>query len=184
MLVVDDANRAAALARLGIDAPANPVLALCPGAEYGPAKRWPAAYFAEVAKDRLDQGWDVWLFGSHKDQAVAAEIQQLLGGRCIDLSGRTQLGEAIDLMSLAAVVVSNDSGLMHVAAALGRNLVALYGSSDPGFTPPLNDNARILRLGLSCSPCFQRECPLGHLKCLRDLDPSQVLQAMASFQTP
>jgi len=180
-LVIDTQARARALERLGIAAPEGPVLALCPGAEYGPAKRWPAAHFADVARAKLAQGWAVWLFGSDKDRAVAAEIQQALDGRGIDLTGKTQLGEAIDLMSLAEVVISNDSGLMHVAAALGRNLVALYGSSDPGFTPPLNANARVLTLNLECSPCFQRECPLGHLKCLRDLDPGTVLRAISTF---
>ena len=156
------------------------ILVLCPGAEYGPAKRWPEEYYAEVARHWLNKGGQVWLFGSNKDQPVSAEINNLTEGRCVDLAGRTSLAEAIDLMSLADHVVSNDSGLMHVAASLGRSLVAIYGSSDPGFTPPLNDGAKVLRLGLECSPCFKRECPLGHLKCLKDLLPAQVIALLGT----
>lgn len=154
------------------------ILALCPGAEYGPSKQWPARYYAEVAKYWLQQGRPVWLLGSVKDQAIAAEINQLNNGGCIDLSGRTTLAEAIDLLSLVEVVVSNDSGLMHVAAALDKPVIALYGSSDPSFTPPLHPQAKILRLGLDCSPCFKRVCPLQHQNCLNHLMPEKVLQAL------
>jgi heptosyltransferase-2 len=126
----------------------------------------------------LARGWQVWLFGSEKDVPVTAHINRLTQHRCHDLSGKTSLGEAIDLMSLVSSVVSNDSGLMHVAAALNLPLVALYGSSDPSHTPPMSDRARILSLNLSCSPCFQRECPLGHLNCLNNLKPEQVLEVL------
>ncbi len=152
----------------------RPVLALCPGAEFGSAKRWPAARFAELARRMVERDWDVWLFGSHKDQEVCAEVAVQAGAHCTDLSGRTSLAQAVDLLSLADAVVSNDSGLMHVAAALDRPLVALYGSSDPGFTPPLNLRHRIVRLGLDCSPCFKRECPLGHTHCLTEMSVGQV----------
>ena len=165
---------AKALGRLSLEAPGGPLLALCPGAEYGPAKRWPAEYFAQIARSRLRQGWQVWLFGSARDNEAAATVEDLAGEGCVNLTGRTELGEAVDLLSLASAVVSNDSGLMHVAAALSRPVVALYGSSDPGFTPPLTEKAEILSLGLSCSPCFQRTCPLGHLNCLRQLPPARV----------
>ncbi len=170
----------AVLARLGREPPRSPVLALCPGAEYGPAKRWPAEYFAEVARRKLDHGFEVWLFGSDKDAPVTASINRATQGRCLDLAGRTALGEAIDLLSLAAAVVSNDSGLMHVAAALDRPLAAIYGSSDPGHTPPMSARARVLYLGIECSPCFERECPLKHLRCLRDISPQQVLDSLAA----
>ena len=153
-----------------------PVLVLCPGAEYGPAKRWPQAHFAAVAGHYLAQGWQVWLLGSARDAPVTAVIAAQAPG-AVNLAGRTDLGAACDLIAAADLVVSNDSGLMHVAAAFDRPLVAVYGSSDPGFTPPLSDRARVLTLGLSCSPCFERECPLGHLKCLKDLAPAQVLAA-------
>ena len=177
-LVVQPPDINAALARLGIAAPVRPILALCAGAEYGPAKRWPADYFADVARARLAQGWDVWLFGSDRDAPITQEIDRLTDRRCLDLAGRTTLGEAIDLLSLAAAVVSNDSGLMHIAAALGRPLVAVYGSSDPSYTPPLGTSAEIIYLGLSCSPCFERECPLGHLRCLYDIEPERALAAL------
>lgn len=174
----DRANLLRALQALSHPMPQGPVLALCPGAEYGPAKRWPAEHYAAVAVARLAQGWEVWLFGSEKDRPVTTAVQAASGGRCLDLAGRTTLGEAIDLLSLATVVVSNDSGLMHVAAALARPLVAIYGSSDPRHTPPMNAQSRVLTLGLTCSPCFKRECPLGHLRCLKDITPAQVLEAL------
>lgn len=160
----------------------KPVLALCPGAEYGPAKRWPVEHFAELARQVISQGWQVWLLGSEKDKAVAEQIAQIAGAGCRNFAGVTTLGQAVDLLSLANHVVSNDSGLMHVAAALGKPLVALYGSSDPGFTPPLNADARILNQQLACSPCFKRECPLGHTQCLSGISPEQVLDALGIEQ--
>jgi len=168
---------AAVFARFGLD-PVRPAVALCVGAEYGPAKRWPAAHFAELARRLAAEGMGTWLLGSPNDAAVAAEIEALAPGAAVNLAGRTQLAEAIDLIAGAAAVVSNDSGLMHVAAALGRPLVALYGSSSPAYTPPLSDTAAVLSLGLSCSPCFERVCPLGHFKCLNDLAPERVLAAL------
>lgn len=160
----------------------NKILGLCPGAEYGPAKCWPAEHYAAVAREKLKQGWDVWLFGSGNDQVITGKINLATRNGCKNLSGRTSLAEAVNLLSLCDSVVSNDSGLMHVAAALDRNLVAIYGSSDPGFTPPMNKHARILSLSLECSPCFKRQCPLGHTRCLQDLSPQQVLTELDSFQ--
>ena len=157
---------------------AKPVLALCPGAEYGPAKRWPVEHFAQLAQQVISQGWQVWLLGSDKDKSVAEQIAQSAGDGCRNFAGLTSLGQAVDLLSLADHVVSNDSGLMHVAAALDKPLVALYGSSDPGFTPPLSAAAKILNQQLSCSPCFKRECPLGHTQCLTGISPEQVMGAL------
>ncbi len=173
-----DANQAAvSLDKFGLSTD-KPVLALCPGAEYGPAKRWPETHYAEVARNHMDKGGAVWLFGAEKDHAIGEHINRLADHSCVNLAGRTSLGEAIDLLALADAVVSNDSGLMHVAAALDKKLVAIYGSSDPGFTPPLNPQAHVVSLGLSCSPCFQRECPLEHLDCLNNLSPQQVITAL------
>lgn len=168
------AQQLAARAALGLPADAAPVV-FCPGAEYGPAKRWPAHHFATLAQ-RLDA--PVWIVGSAKDAPVGAEIARLAAGAALNLCGRTDLEQAIDIIAGARAVVSNDSGLMHVAAALNRPLVALYGSSSPAYTPPLSPRATILSLGLDCSPCFKRECPLGHLRCLEDLAPEQVIAAM------
>jgi len=163
--------------------PSAKILVLCPGAEYGPAKRWPANYYAEVARHKIDQGWQVWLFGSDKDKEVAEQINRAASGFCTDFTGKTSLAEAIDLMSLANTVVSNDSGLMHVAAALDKKLIAIYGSSDPGFTPPLNEKAHVISLNLDCAPCFKRDCPLGHTKCLTGITPDQVLEFITVTQS-
>ncbi len=176
-LEVDDAARRATAARHGIDL-ARPVAVFAPGAEYGPAKRWPPHHFAELAKTLAARGYQVWLMGSQKDSAITAEIQALSGDLCRDFAGRTSLDEAIELMSFAARVVTNDSGLMHIAAALDRPTAAIFGSSSPAFTPPLSAHARIISLKLECSPCFQRECPLGHTNCLVTLEPARVLEAL------
>jgi heptosyltransferase-2 len=154
------------------------ILALCPGAEYGPAKRWPIEHFANLAQQKQQQGWQVWLLGSDKDKAVAEQINRLSGEVCENFAGNTSLAEAVDLLSLVDVVVSNDSGLMHVAAALDKKLIALYGSSDPNFTPPLHADAKIVNLNLPCSPCFKRECPLGHTECLAKIEPASVMAAI------
>jgi len=177
-LMIDDAQRRSIAQKFGLHADAQPILALCPGAEYGPAKRWPAEYFAAVARAKHAQGWQVWLFGSQKDKEITDRVVDLAGVECSNLAGKTELTEAIDLLSLASVVVSNDSGLMHIAAAVDRKVIAIYGSSDPTFTPPMTPHAEILRLGIECSPCFKRECPLGHLRCLRDLKPERVLRVV------
>lgn len=158
--------------------PDAPLLVLCPGAEYGPAKRWPPSHFAAVARRKVGEGWTVWIVGSEKDRAIGESIKDDVdSAQCINLAGRTKLDQAIDLLSLATTVISNDSGLMHIAAALKRSLIAVYGSSDPGFTPPLSANAKVVRLGLTCSPCFKRECPYGHYKCLQEIRPEHVLAA-------
>lgn len=154
-----------------------------PGAEFGPAKRWPAIHFTELAR-LLDR--PVVLLGSAKEAPLCDEIAQPVSGKCVNLAGKTSLNEAFALIAGAHAVVSNDSGLMHVAAAFGVPQVALFGSSSPLHTPPLNDKAQVLWLKndpgyqppLDCSPCFQRECPLGHTRCLVDLAPERVLAAL------
>lgn len=152
-------------------------LALCPGAEYGPAKQWPAEHFAQLARRMAERGHSIWLIGSPKDRDMAAAIAEL-APPARNLCGRTTLRQAIDLLAAARLVVTNDSGLMHVAAALDRPMVALFGSSSPRYTPPLSPKARVLWLELECSPCFRRECPLGHFRCMRELSADHVVAAI------
>jgi heptosyltransferase-2 len=159
----------------------NPVLVLCPGAEFGPAKRWPEESYAEVANAKLHEGWDVWVLGSTKDIPVTEKIIQMTNGKCINLTGNTSLQDAIDLLALATAVVSNDSGLMHIAAAVKKPVVALYGPTTATHTPPLNKQAIVLQTNLKCQPCKQRVCPLQHHRCMRDLDAARVLQAIDEF---
>lgn len=179
-LVTNAQSRQQTASRLQLDT-SRPVVAFCPGAEYGPAKRWPARHFAELAKRFDAAGFAVWLFGSGKDKEIGEQIAQLAAGKAINLCGSTGLEEAIDLMGLARLAVCNDSGLMHVAAALGKPLVALYGSSSPDFTPPLSEQAAVVSLNLDCSPCFERNCPYQHTNCLEQLEPDLAWQAAQRF---
>ena len=178
-LVSKKNNALESLKRLGLTEPSSKILGLCPGAEYGEAKRWPAEYYADVANEVLKKGWQVWLFGSDKDMPVTMKINQLTQNQCLDLGGKTKLGDAIDLMALCETVISNDSGLMHIAAALNKKLIAIFGSSDPAHTPPMSTDAVIEYLALECSPCFKRECPLtgdAHLRCLNNIKPQPLVQ--------
>ena len=177
-LLANSTNAKTVLEALGIALSNNKVLGLCPGAEYGEAKRWPTSHYAEVANAALDRGWQVLLFGSDKDIPVTQEINAMSKSRCSDLGGKTKLGDAIDIMSLCDIVISNDSGLMHIAAALDKKLIAIFGSSNPHHTPPMHPDAVIEYLGLDCSPCFKRECPLGHLNCLNNIQPMTVIKRL------
>lgn len=155
--------------------PATTPVIFCPGAEYGPAKRWPIHHFADLAQRLGTPSEPVWLLGSAGDVEIGTEIVRRSKGCALNLCGRTSLEQAIDLIATARLVVSNDSGLMHIAAALERPLLALYGSSSPVYTPPLSAHAKIVSLNVECSPCFQRQCPLGHFKCLEGMTPDFVL---------
>ncbi len=171
-LAIDLAQRQQTLAKFSLTSDQK-IIVLCPGAAYGPAKRWPERHFAEFALEKIQQGFQIWLLGGKGDRPQVDAIMQATQQQCHDLTA-TSLTEAIDLMSLADLVVSNDSGLMHIACAIGKPVVVIYGSSDPHYTPPLSNQAKIVSLNLDCSPCFKRECPLGHTSCLHYLNPQQV----------
>lgn len=177
----DEAGQHAVIEKFNLSVKGR-ILALCPGAEYGPSKRWPAAHFAEVAKTKASEGWQVWLLGSEKDKEPAEIITKSTNGQCLNFVGQTTLVEAIDLMSMVHTVVANDSGLMHLAAALNKNIIAIYGSTPPEFAPPLCASATSVSLNLPCAPCRERVCPLypaghpDHTKCLTDISPKQILE--------
>jgi heptosyltransferase-2 len=185
VLQMPEAEVAQALAELGLQRGAYVVFA--PGAEYGPAKRWPAAHFSALASS-LDV--PVVLLGSGKEAAlceeIAAPVNALQPGRCLNFAGKTTLVQALCAIAAARHVVSNDSGLMHVAAAFGVPQVAIFGSSSPLHTPPLSERAAVLWLKndpdyqppLDCAPCFERKCPLGHTRCLKDISAARVLAAL------
>lgn len=155
----------------------RPAIGMMPGAEYGPAKQWPLDYFRELAESLIARGYTVWVLGGPKDVEAGDVITRELD-HAHNLCGKTRLADAVDLLAACQQVVTNDSGLMHVAAAVGTRIQALYGSSSPTYTPPLTDNADIHYLALSCSPCFERTCPLGHRNCLKQMLPDSIGQAI------
>ena len=174
-LNVDHDNQAKLLDRLRLKLD-KPVVCMMPGAEYGPAKQWPIEYYSQLAKSLVDTGWQVWVIGSDKDEAAGDNIVVDNYGEVYNLCGKTQLVDTVDLLACAKTVVTNDSGLMHVAAAAGVDVNVIYGSSTPDYTPPLTteDKKNIFYLDLECSPCFKRVCPLGHTACLNDIEYEDV----------
>jgi len=175
-LAADGVLGSALVAKLGLDE--AKAVGLMPGAEYGPAKQWPAEYYGELAKVLAQSGAQPWVFGSAREVELGEQIRALSGGQAVNLCGKTQLADVVDLAARCRAVVSNDSGLMHVAAAAGVPVVALYGSSTPDFTPPLTARKHIHYLRLSCSPCFERTCPLFHYNCLRQISPAAVRDSL------
>lgn len=164
----------------------GPVLAICPGAEYGPAKRWPPASFATVARELRDShGLHPVLLGSAGDAPACAETAALLGAPCLDLAGKTSLDQFISHLAHARLVLCNDSGSMHLCALLDTPAVAIFGSTEPRLTGPLGNSVRIVREHVPCSPCFLRSCPYGHFDCLHGVTPDRVLaEARALLDTP
>ena len=162
------------------------IIGLCPGAEFGPAKKWPETHYAEVATAMSKAGKQVWLFGSQKDLETCDNIKALvpddLQSKIHVLAGQTSLIEAVDLLGACQTVVANDSGLMHVAAAVGCNVVAVYGSTSPKYTPPLAEKVEIVHTDIECRPCFKRECEFKHLKCLTELSPRQVIESIHKLE--
>ncbi|MDG2276748.1 MAG: lipopolysaccharide heptosyltransferase II [Pseudomonadales bacterium] len=176
-LTVDEENQRNCLKRFDLD-PVR-VVALCPGAEFGAAKKWPVEHYAKLAQSLLEGGSQVWLLGSPGDAEDCARITELTP-KVVNLAGKTSLLDAIDLLAVCSRVVCNDSGLMHVACALGVATIGIFGSTSPSFTPPLGEAAQVVELNMGCRPCFQRECPLKHRRCLNDLSPERVLDRIGS----
>jgi len=177
-LATNKENARRCMAELGLDTDRFTV-ALLMGAEYGPAKQWPASHCAELVKQISDAGAQTWLLGSEKERAFAQDVIDQADGSGVDLCGKTRLVDVIDLIAEADLAVANDSGLMHIAAAVGTNVIAIYGSSSPEFTPPLCDDAIINWLRLDCSPCFERRCRFGHYDCLKNITAATVFDQLA-----
>lgn len=175
VLRVSVANQDTLLDKLDIRSD-RPVIAMMPGAEYGPAKCWPIEYFAALASLLATDGYDVWVLGAAGDADAGEQIAAQ--STAVNLCGKTSLADVIDLLGLATQAVSNDSGLLHIAAAAGTHVHGIYGSSTPEFTPPLTARRDIHYLDIECSPCFERHCPLLHLRCLRDIQPATVHDAI------
>ncbi len=176
-LDVSSDNQTRCIAELGLET-SRPVIAMMPGAEYGPAKCWPLDNFADLAA-RLDEaGFAVWVLGSARDTAAGETIAAQ--SRAVNLCGRTSLEDVIDVLAACEQAVSNDSGLMHVAAAVGIHVHGIFGSSSPKFTPPLSKSREIHEISLDCRPCFQRECPLGHLNCLKGISVASVFDKVCA----
>jgi len=175
------------LQQMGVPDSMQQRLVLCPGAEFGDSKQWPASHFAELANKALAADWQVVIVGSANDAGIATSIQQQTQPHwqqhCINLAGRTSLAQVIDVIASASAVVSNDSGLMHIAAALQRPLLALYGSTSADFTPPLADRVKLLASNIECRPCFQRTCPLGHKRCLTELSADMAWRGVQEVVT-
>lgn len=146
-----------------------PVLALCLGAAFGEAKCWPEEYYIELAKTQIKKNWQVWIFGTNKNLTIEDN-----SGLIFNFSGKLKLLDVIDLLSLANTVVCNDSGLMHIAASFNKKIVAIYGATSSKFTPPLTKKVKIVDKKLACSPCFARDCPLGHHKCMRLITVEEI----------
>jgi len=181
-LKVDDKNQKKLADQFDIDLSAY-WIALMPGAEFGPSKQWPAEHHVELAKSLIQEGHQIILLGSLKDKAIADQIAQQVNApeKLKNLCGETQLADAIDLIAMAKVGVANDSGLMHITASVGTPIVAIYGSTTPDVVKPLSDKSSVCYLGLDCSPCFKRECPLGHTNCMNNLSFEDVLKQVKGF---
>lgn len=177
-LDVDGSNLRAIIERLGLNLEMETV-ALMPGAEHGMAKRWPGEHYAELASRLAGVGLQVWILGSEKERGLGDVVSRSANHPNVkNLCGKTSLTDAIDLLSVVRVAVTNDSGLMHVAAAVKTHVVGIYGSSSPDFTPPLTDKKDVFHLGLECSPCYSMECPLSHFRCMKEILVDEIFSSV------
>jgi len=180
VLSVDESNRTKVLADFGLDRKKR-IIGMMPGAEYGEAKQWAIENYAELAELLVKDGYQVWVLGSSKDEAAGQIIIENVKNFSVNLCGRTKLTDVVDLLSCMEQVVTNDSGLMHVAAAMGVRVNAIYGSSTPAYTPPLTTNNKVFYKNRDCSPCFSRICKYGHYNCLTDISVDEVFDAIGVY---
>ncbi len=179
VLRIDTTNRQRVVDDLNLDLN-RPIVTFFPGAEYGPAKQWPLEYFRTLALKLVASGYQVWILGGPQDKSYGSVIAGENDLYIFNLIGQTSMGDAIDLISLSKIAVTNDSGLMHVAAAVGVHVVVIYGATSPDYTPPLTDRKTTHYLALDCAPCFKRECPFGHLNCLKKITPADIMESINS----
>ncbi len=151
-----------------------PLVACMVGAEYGPSKQWPVEHFVQLIDLLHEQGINVCILGSPKDVIIGDEIEALCKKPIHNLCGKTSLLDVIDVLAACRVAVSNDSGLMHIAAAVDVPVITMYGATTPTYTPPLHPKAKSFYLKLTCSPCWKRTCQYHHYRCLADIMPQQV----------
>jgi len=176
-LIIDSENQQKLIEKFKISS-THPVVCFSPGAEYGPAKQWPIEKFAKLSELLTKNNYQVCVIGSQKEHPLGEEIKKIQPDKIFNLCGETSLVEAIDIIAYSKNVVTNDSGLMHVACATGRKIVAIYGSSTPSYTPPLSKRASIIYHSLNCSPCFKRVCPFGHTDCLENISVEEVVKSL------
>jgi heptosyltransferase-2 len=178
-LRVDEANRERVTQALQLRPGERPIAGLAPGAEFGSSKRWPYERYREVAARLIERGFAIWVFGSEKDRAAGESVRPAsVGSAFQNLCGRTRLEDVVDLVSLTRGMIANDSGLMHLAAATGRRVVGIFGSTSPEHTPARGPSVRLLHAGVDCSPCFRRECPLAHHDCMQQIGVDAVIAAL------
>ena len=178
-LSIDTINQKLLLEKFNINSEI-PIIAFCPAAEYGPAKRWPPEHFAKLAD--LLSCYQIIILGSSKDTEISRSIINKTHNKTMifDLCGKTSLSDTVDILAMAKYVITNDSGLMHIACATNTNVIAIYGSTSPLFTPPLSKKAQVLQIKLDCSPCFERICRFGHYNCLNDITHDLVMKQLSS----
>lgn len=150
------------------------VIIFAPGAAFGPSKMWPVNKFRELGK-KLNNDFKILILGSNNEKSIGNDI--VTNKNMVNLCGKTSIADAVDLMHISKFCVSNDSGLMHLAAATNTKSISIYGSTSPDFTPPLTKNKDIHYKGMSCSPCFEKKCKYGHYNCLVDIHSDDVFKS-------
>lgn len=178
-LIIPDRLKNSVLEFYKLNQYSKKIIAICPGAEFGPAKKWPPSYYAVFANYFIEKGYNLWILGGPNDTDTAQEIlSTIIKKEAIhNFTGSTSLTEAIAILNHSIAVLTNDSGLMHAACALNKKTLVIYGSTSDQFTPPLSDKAKTINVNhLTCRPCFQRACPLKHTNCLNELNPNRVIE--------